>query len=136
ARRERPHGCRAAEQSDEVAASAAQFEEWHHTTPLQEMPGCDARLHRRCRQPYLFQRRQRAQPHDPRVEIVLSHFAEVDVARHRRFEGAAIAAYSFDKCLLDLGIGPAADAFSWMRGDVRDLRNTPNVLEFVSALPP
>jgi hypothetical protein len=27
------------------------------------------------------------------------------------FEGAAVAADSFDKCLLDLGIGPAADAF-------------------------
>src|SRR5262249_14847537 len=96
----------------------------------------DARLHRCCRQPYLFQRRQRAQPHDQRAEIVLSHFAEVDVARHRRLEGAAVAADSFDKCLLDLGIVPAADAFSWMRGDVGDLRNAPNILEFVSALPP
>src|SRR5262245_13804369 len=86
--------------------------------------------------PPSLQRRQRAHPGDERVEIRLGELAEVDVARHRRLEGAAVASDPLRERALDLVVAPLADAGGGMRRDVRRARRAPRVLEFISSPAP
>src|SRR5262245_2569022 len=60
--------------------------------------------------PPSLQRRQRAHPGDERVEIRLGELAEVDVARHRRLEGAAVASDPLRERALGLLVARLAGA--------------------------
>src|SRR5262249_61869658 len=68
--------------------------------------------------------------------IRLRELAEVDVARHRRLERAAVAADPLRQRALDLVVVPLADAGGRMRRDVRRARRAPRVLEFISSPAP
>ena len=59
-----------------------------------------------------FLRRNGTDPGDDGIDIGRRHLAVVDVPRHRQVEGTAVAIDTFRQRLLDLGVGPGADAFS------------------------
>ena len=55
-------------------------------------------------------RRDGAHPGNDGVDVPVGHFAEIDLARHRQLERAAVAADTMRQRTLDLRVGPGADA--------------------------
>src|SRR5262245_17666425 len=78
--------------------------------------------------------RNGAHPGDDSVDVVVGHLAEIDLARHRQLERAAVAADALRQRALDLRVAPRADARRLVRRDVAGNDLSERTLEYVSAL--
>src|SRR5262245_37365131 len=78
--------------------------------------------------------RDGAHPGDDGLDVVVSQLAEIDLARHRQLERAAIAADALGERALDLRVGPGADARRFVGRDVAGRDLSVRTFEYVPAL--